>query len=620
MNIDTFPIIETIINKFKQLESIEQELPFNKQIYHDLIIRLKTCIAQIKLLRGVKLNLNKYNSLLSLNFHIDRGIEILYEVAGEEVILNIWNGNIEIVNIEETFQKIGFSFGQLEIQNCIMINNNITHIQSLLNTIFEDLQKLIKSWQSLSSMQDPENIEKLSKILSCNKSKILETYENYLNYFRTTDQEYNLIPSSQSKTFIFSNKAANSFWHQNFSFNTHTYWNQFQSALGQQLDFYRYPSETRQQLIQFIRKKLDPQGSGLISAKSCNSFFKHYFLSINSIIPQLEPVSQRQSPLLSLKVLSSSNPSLKIGSNFRLNPNSYQDRLLVIGRDPHKVNFSIQDSSISAVHGLVAFTSYQGLAYTDLGSSGGSFTQVTQPLALKQGQVIQLASSQMIHFVKVVNLDTRKNKVFRDDSDNLTFEGLSKLQLTSSNQVENKSFKNNTIVELSSEKEDSLFMNDDKISRVLDRGNGDLEDDRENGISLDLKHSEIVKDEKFDVKSFDDGTHLAETPLVEFEFVVKGVNKGRVFKFTANTEVISIGRGHDCVVCVNDEFVSTLHGTINYTENGWEYSDSLSSNKSWLCLSQYDDYIKRNPSPTVSLSSGDLIKLGNIDFLVEINN
>ena len=625
MSIDTFLIIESIIEKFKQLESIEQELPFNPEISHDLIMRLKTCIAQIKLLRGVKASLDKYNSLLSLNFHLDRGIEILYEVAGEEVILNLWNGNKEIVRIEETFHNIGFDFGRLEIENCIMINNDMNKIQLLLNTIFENLQKLIKSWQSLSSMQDPENIEKLSKILSCKQSKILKIYEKYLNYFRTTDQEYNLISNlslslSQSATFIFSNRAAQSFWHQNFSQNSHAYWNQFQSALGHQLDFFRYPNEIRQQLIQFIRKKVDSQGSGLISQKSCNSFFNHYFLSIDSIIPQLEPFNASQSPSLSLKILSSPNPKLKIGSKLKLNPNSCQDQVLVIGRDPHKVNFSIQDPSLSAVHGMIAYTPYQGLAYTDLGSSGGSFTQITQPIALKPGQVIQLASTQMIHFIKVANQDTRKTKILQDDSDNLTFEGLSKLQEASSNQIENKSFKNNTIVELSSEKEDSLFMLPDKTSGFLKIDMDKQDDDRENGISLNLKHSEIVKAEKFDDKSFDGGINLVETHFIEFEFVVKGVNKGRVFKFTANTEVISIGRGHDCMVCVNDEFVSTLHGTINYTENGWEYSDSLSSNKSWICINQYDDYIKRNPSPKVSLCSGDLIKLGNIDFLIEINN
>ena len=51
---------------------------------------------------------------------------------------------------------------------------------------------------------------------------------------------------------------------------------------------------------------------------------------------------------------------------------------------------------------------------------------------------------------------------------------------------------------------------------------------------------------------------------LEIEFILKGVNKGRSFRFSDKNENITIGSDEFSTIFIKDPCISLLHGTIKY--------------------------------------------------------
>ena len=166
-----------------------------------------------------------------------------------------------------------------------------------------------------------------------------------------------------------------------------------------------------------------------------------------------------------------------------------------------------------------------------------------------------------------------------------------------------------------------MFTNigDNKSKKVI-RSESNLLENSEK-IEESAQQRKIDMSEKINSRSASDLIQEIEgISEIELEFILKGISKGRVFKFTDSSDSISIGRDEECTIAINDPFVSVLHGVINFTRNSWIYTDSISSNKSWIGLNHYKSFCNKIPSPPLKLRNGQQVKLGNIDFSVEICN
>ncbi len=86
--------------------------------------------------------------------------------------------------------------------------------------------------------------------------------------------------------------------------------------------------------------------------------------------------------------------------------------------------------------------------------------------------------------------------------------------------------------------------------------------------------------------------------------ISRGPDEGVTFELTGDT--VSIGRGDDSTVFLDDVTVSRRHAELAHVEEGWVLSDAGSLNGS---------YVNKKSVVTQALANGDEIQIGKYRFL-----
>lgn len=620
-------VLSAAIDHCRHVENLTKKPLYNVEIVKSIGLRLQTCIAMLEYLETQTLSPLQESSAHRL-ISLLQDLELLIEsISDQNLIVKVWNGSEIITNVADIFEQISGSIIDLEVPNFILINKNISSVQNKLDLSLTKIKEVLSKLSSPADIIKPKTSEILSKILQCSPEAIKQSYYSFQKSFRRREKNISkkvdeFLVRSEMMTFLFEDENAEKFWNKYFVRENFVIWSKFSGAFDKEF-LANSGRKNVNQVLENLRMKVDPKYSGIVAKKSCNDFFASVW-NENSGEFILKPctIVNHTQYLLTLEVISAPNTTMKIGTKYIINssgPNTRLDGISLIGRNPSEVDIYINEPSISAVHGVVSYHPTVGFSYSDVGSSGGSFIHINEPIPLRPGMLIQLASTHILLVKKatVISKNSRRNSSFIENSSQKPENSISR----SEKSMKKKTIIINLIQELSQELEES------KISQANDesfkKGLSDNLDEppkipHRNSIESPLSIESIERNSDFFSEGLEDTSIFTGLSELEIEFVIKSPEKGRKFKFTDSSEVITIGRDDDSTIAINDFFISSVHAEISFTRKGWIFTDKNSSNKSWLSINAYLPFCNKSPSSSVVLEDCEQIKLGNIDFLINI--
>ncbi|OMJ74970.1 hypothetical protein SteCoe_25997 [Stentor coeruleus] len=618
-------VLSTAIERCRHVENLTKRPLYNVEVVKSIGLRLQTCIAMLEYLETQTLSPLQESSAYRL-LSLLQDLEILIEsISDQNLIVKVWNGSEIISNVADIFEQISGSIIDLEVPNFILINKNISSVQNKLDSSLAKIKEVLSKLSSPADIIKPKTSEILSKILQCSPEAIKQSYYSFQKSFRRREKNISkkvdeFLVRSEMMTFLFEDENAEKFWNKYFPRENFVIWSKFSLAFDKEF-LINTGRKNVIQILENLRMKVDPKYSGIVAKKSCNDFFSSIWNENSGefILKPYTIITETQY-LLSLEVISAPNKTLKIGTKYIINssgPNTHLDGIFLIGRNPTEVDTYINEPSISAIHGVISYHPTVGFSYSDVGSSGGSFIHINEPIPLKPGMLIQLASTHILLIKKatVILKNPRKNSSFIENSFQNPENSITRTE---------KSMKKKTIINLIQELSPDL--EESKISQANESfkktSNDNLDEPpkipHRNSIESPLSIESLDRKSDFFSEGLEEINIFTGLSELEIEFVIKSSEKGRAFKFTDSSEVITIGRDDDNSIVVNDLFISSLHAEISFTRKGWIFTDKGSSNKSWLSINAYLPFCNKSPSSSVVLEDAEQIKLGNIDFLINI--
>ena len=418
LNLEIFSVL---LERCQNIDFICLNAIFNKEIAKDINMRVKTIWAMLEFIQ-TKSPTQFEEGLIYwlLNLLIDLE-NIIFSITDQSLLLNAWNGITFKTNILELMDQITGIMIDLRVPNLILVNTNSLILQEAIERMLFQLKDIFRTLKNLIDINKPIIFQQLCQILDCKEENIKKSY-NFIQYELKQNEcmvQENIEGSAdflEKNNVFFMDIGANRFWNKYFSNQIYSFWFNFSKAFKlEYLDSVSLKQLTS--ILEIIRSKVDPGYTGIVTIEKCNSFFIEVWnkLSKEIFATNLKPIG-RKNVSLTLRITSTANQELKIGKTFIIQSQGYSqshfaryDGITILGRKHGSVDLFINDSSISAIHGIISYHPNSGFIYTDLGSSAGSYIVIEEPLQLHEGILLQIASSHIIHIKKVINKDNKSD-------------------------------------------------------------------------------------------------------------------------------------------------------------------------------------------------------------------
>ncbi|CAG9310209.1 unnamed protein product [Blepharisma stoltei] len=579
-------ILETATKSTIYAIEICEKAKLNQNIAFDIKRRIQCIYSPLIDLQINPLSRKQLEAISRLNTTILHLAEYLSEITTKKIIFRLYSASREPNELTHIFHSLTGILQDCEISLSFNISQNIRQTEILIENMQTELISILSKIQTIDDFEKEAIISEISTAIKCKPEDLKAIVREYMAYVGISKKVINeridkLIGENHHREYFLRSSVAHEFWMRAFGDAVNVSWTDFYSAfISVFLNSLNLAQTYQNALLESIRAWVDPDLCGIVNKKACNNFFENIwdipnnranFISSNQTVHN--PVQYASYLTLRVSSLHEANERIKKGQTFKISPQGYlysknlkYDGITTIGRKitQSPVDLCFPDSAISARHAQIAFHPKKGYSLVDLGSTGGTYIEVSKPLLLSVGLMVQLASSD-IFVVKDLRLDFIPSALIPE-----TFFKL-------------RSQHSNIIIEESEQ----------------DITNLQLEES---------KNIEEVKNEEIKTMS-----------IIEIEFVLKGQHKGQVFRFTKNQE-ITLGRLPENTIQLNDPYVSSIHCRIRFEERiGWVLEDNGSANKTWLSLSNYFPFQNKEPSPPVLLEDGMHIKIGNIDFQVSLS-